>query len=97
VANPSFRHPQVANASVDASVSGPLWGTFTFYPVSGGGVFTGVFTGNFVNGWPAVHFIGHGSGVYDGQVMQGTISRDFQSWNGQTVNMIGRFLEPASA
>jgi hypothetical protein len=88
----------VANASVDASFSGPVWGTFTFHPVVGD-VFTGTFTGNFVDGFPAVHFIGHGSGVYEGQVMQGTITREFQAWDGIPggVNMLGRFLEPGAA
>lgn len=82
-----------ANASVDASFSGPTWGTWTFHPADGTDVFVGTFTGKFENGVPAVRFIGHGTGEYEGQQMKGDIYRTVQAWGG---NMIGRFLEPGS-
>ena len=79
----------IANASVDATFSGPTWGTWVFHPAVGD-VFTGTFTGKFENGVPAVRFVGQGTGVYAGQQMSGDIFRTVQQWGG---NMIGRFLD----
>lgn len=83
----------VANAAVDETFSGPTWGTWTFHPATGD-VFVGVYTGKFENGVPAVRFVGHGTGSYDGQQMSGDIYRTVQSFGG---NMIGRFIEPHPA
>ena len=64
----------VANASVDATFSGPVWGTWELHP-DVGDVFTGTFVGAFENGVPAVRFVGRGTGIYEGQLMQGEIAR----------------------
>jgi hypothetical protein len=81
----------VANANLDGSMSGPAWGTWNLYSFAGELMFSGTFTGTFEQGIPAVHFVGAGTGVYEGQHMSGDIGRVPDPFN-----MFGRILEPAS-
>jgi hypothetical protein len=78
-----------ANANLDASLSGPTWGTWKLYSFDSVLMFSGVFTGSFLNGIPAVHFTGAGTGQYKGQRMRGTIGRVPDPYN-----MFGQILEP---
>lgn len=64
-----------ANLNVDATLSGPTWGTWMLYSFDDELMFTGTFTGTFANGIPAVHFVGQGTGQYAGQHMSGDIGR----------------------
>jgi hypothetical protein len=81
----------VANANLDSSLTGPTWGTWNLYSFDDELMFTGTFTGAFENGIPAVHFVGQGTGAYEGQQMRGDIARSpDESGN----NMYGWILEP---
>jgi len=64
-----------ANANLDATLSGPTWGTWMLYSFAHELMFSGTFTGTFANGIPAVHFVGRGTGPYEGQYMWGDIGR----------------------
>ena len=81
----------LASANLDATLSGPTWGTWNLYSFSGELMFTGTFTGMFKNGVPAVHYVGLGTGNYEGQHMRGNISRVPSPYN-----MVGVILEPGS-
>ncbi len=83
----------VANANLDSSFSGPTWGTWNLYSFADELMFTGTFTGTFENGIPAVHFVGQGTGVYQGQQMRGDIGR---SPDDAGYNMYGWILEPGT-
>jgi hypothetical protein len=80
----------VANANLDESFSGPTWGTWNLYSFEDELMFTGTFTGKFELGIPAVHFVGEGTGIYDGQKMRGDIGRvpNADGWN-----MFGTIIE----
>ncbi len=78
-------------ADLDASLSGPMWGTWQLYSFEDQLMFTGTFTGSFVNGFPAVQFVGRGVGTYDGQQMRGRIERTLDQAGH---NMYGTILEP---
>jgi hypothetical protein len=80
-----------ANANLDATMSGPAWGTWMLYSFADELMFTGTFTGTFENGIPAVHFVGRGSGQYQGQHMWGDIGRVPNPYN-----MFGQILETGS-
>ena len=82
-----------ANANVDASFSGPLWGTWQLHSFDNVLMFSGVFTGAFENGIPAVHFVGKGTGIYQGQQMRGDIGR---SPDAAGNNMYGKIIEPGA-
>ncbi len=77
-----------ANANLDATLSGPTWGTWMLYSFADELMFTGTFTGTFENGIPAVHFVGQGTGPYEGQHMWGDIGRVPDPYN-----MFGHLLE----
>lgn len=79
----------VASANLDSSLSGPTWGTWELHSFGGTVMFTGTFTGAFENGIPAVHFVGRGTGEYEGQHMRGDIGRVPDPWN-----MYGQIVEP---
>jgi hypothetical protein len=81
----------LASANLDASLSGPTWGTWKLYSFSDELMFTGTFTGRFENGIPAVHYVGQGTGPYEGQHTRGDIGRVPDPWN-----MFGQYLEPGS-
>lgn len=81
----------VANASLDGTLSGPTWGTWSLYNFSDELMFTGTFTGKFANGVPAVHFVGRGTGAYEGQHMRGDVGRVADPYN-----MFGTIVEPGS-
>ncbi len=83
----------LANANLDASGSGPTWGTWKLYSFDSQLMFTGRFFGRFKNGIPAVFFIGRGTGEYDGQRMRGYVNREM---NADGYNMFGRIVEPRS-
>jgi hypothetical protein len=78
-----------ANANLDATLSGPTWGTWMLYSFANELMFTGTFTGSFQDGIPAVHFVGLGTGRYAGQHMWGDIGRVPNPYN-----MFGQVLEP---
>jgi hypothetical protein len=80
-----------ANASLDATLSGPTWGTWTFTDFDGNPMFEGRFAGRFLNGVPAVRFVGDGVGSYVGQLMIGDIDRDPDPYN-----MTGRIFDLGS-
>lgn len=80
-----------ANANLDTSLSGPAWGTWMLYDFADELMFSGTFTAMFENGIPTVHFVGRGTGPYEGQVMRGDISREPDPYN-----MLGEVLEPGS-
>jgi hypothetical protein len=79
----------VANANLDASLSGPTWGTWELHAFDGTLMFAGRFTGKFKKGIPAVHFVGRGTGEYAGQHMRGDIGRVPDPYN-----MFGEIVEP---
>lgn len=79
-----------ANANLDASLSGPTWGTWELHAFDGTLMFTGSFTGAFVEGVPAVRFSGTGVGTYEGQRMRGNVARTLDA-DGH--NMYGVILE----
>ena len=79
----------VANADLDKTFSGPTWGTWNLYSFENELMFTGTFTGKFENGIPAVHFVGQGTGSYEGQKMRGDIGRVPDPYN-----MFGTIIEP---
>jgi len=81
----------VANANLDATMSGPTWGTWYLHAFDGTLMFTGTFTGKFLNGIPAVHFVGKGTGDYAGQKMRGNVGRVANPYN-----MFGVIIEPGS-
>jgi hypothetical protein len=81
----------VANANLDSSLSGPTSGTWMLYSFDDTLMFTGTFTGKFKNGIPAVHFVGRGVGVYEGQHMRGDVGRVPNPYN-----MFGTIVEPGS-
>jgi len=81
----------LASANLDASLSGPTWGTWMLYSFADELMFTGTFTGSFENGIPAVHYVGQGTGPYEGQHTWGDIGRVPDPWN-----MFGQYLEPGS-
>jgi hypothetical protein len=81
----------VANANLDSSLSGPTWGTWKLYSFGDDLMFTGTFTGKFKNGIPAVHFVGRGVGIYEGQHMRGDVGRVPDPYN-----MFGTIVEPGS-
>ena len=81
----------LANANLDDTFSGPTWGTWELHSFAGVVMFTGTFTGKFLNGVPAVHYVGLGTGIYEGQHMRGNIGRVPDPWN-----MFGEILEPGS-
>ncbi|MCL1599131.1 MAG: hypothetical protein M3094_08110 [Actinomycetia bacterium] len=81
----------VANANLDGSFSGPTWGTWSLYNFNDELMFTGRFTGKFANGVPAVHFVGRGTGAYEGQHMSGDVGRVADPYN-----MFGTIVEPVS-
>jgi len=80
-----------ANANLDETLSGPTWGTWELHSFAGDLMFTGHFNGRFESGIPAVHFVGKGVGIYEGQIMRGDIGRVPDPYN-----MFGTILEPAS-
>lgn len=80
-----------ASANLDDTLSGPTWGTWMLYSFGHELMFAGHFNGRFENGIPAVHFVGKGVGVYEGQIMRGDIGRVPDPYN-----MFGTILEPAS-
>lgn len=61
----------VANANLDSSLSGPTWGTCQLHSFDG----ALMFTGKFEHGIPAVHFVGEGTGIYEGEKMRGDVGR----------------------
>jgi hypothetical protein len=77
-----------ANANLDASLSGPTWGTWRLHAFDDELMFTGTFTGDFEAGIPAVHYVGQGVGPYAGQHMSGDIGRVPDPYN-----MVGRIVE----
>jgi hypothetical protein len=77
-----------ANLNLDATLSGPSWGTWMLYSFDDELMFSGTFTGTFANGIPAVHFVGQGTGQYEGQHMFGDIGRVPDPYN-----MFGQILE----
>ncbi|MEN8115155.1 MAG: hypothetical protein ABFS21_12305 [Actinomycetota bacterium] len=81
----------VANANLDETFTGPTWGTWSLYSFSGDLMFTGKFTGKFEYGIPAVHFVGSGVGIYEGQKMRGDIGRVPDPYN-----MFGTIIEPGN-
>jgi hypothetical protein len=81
----------LASANLDASLSGPTWGSWMLYSFTDELMFTGTFTGSFENGIPAVHYVGQGTGTYEGQHTWGDIGRVPDPWN-----MFGQYLEPSS-
>jgi hypothetical protein len=81
----------VANANLDSSLSGPTWGIWKLYSFGDDLMFTGTFTGKFKNGIPAVHFVGRGVGIYEGQHMRGDVGRVPDPYN-----MYGTIVEPGS-
>ncbi len=83
----------LANANLDANLTGPTWGTWNLYNFDGDLMFTGTFTGAFENGIPAVHFVGQGTGAYEGQQMRGDIARSLDETGN---NMYGWVLEPGN-
>jgi hypothetical protein len=80
-----------ANANLDETLTGPTWGTWMLYSFGGELMFTGHFNGRFENGIPAVHFVGKGVGIYEGQLLRGDVGRVPDPYN-----MFGTFLEPSS-
>lgn len=80
-----------ANAYLDSTFTGPTWGTWNLYSFDDELMFTGVFTGRFKDGIPAVRYFGEGTGVYDGQIMFGRIDRVPDPWN-----MFGHILDLSS-
>ena len=81
-----------AGANLDSSLSGPTWGTWELHSFDGTLMFTGTFTGKFENGIPAVHFVGEGIGIYEGEKMRGDIGRVPDPYN-----MFGEVLLPGSS
>lgn len=81
----------VANANLDGTNSGPTWGPWSLYSFDDDPMFTGTFTGKFKNGIPAVHFVGVGTGIYEGQHMRGDVGRVPDPYN-----MFGTIIEPGS-
>ena len=81
-----------ANANLDRSLSGPTWGTWNLYSFAVTLMFTGTFTGKFLNGDPVVHFVGTGAGVYEGQKMRGDVGRVPNPHN-----MFGEIIEPGTS
>ena len=81
----------VANANLDGTLSGPTWGTWSLYSFSDELMFTRTFTGKFDHGVPAVHFVGRGTGLYEGQHMRGDVGRVPDPYN-----MFGTIVEPGS-
>ena len=81
----------VANANLDGTLTGPTWGTWNLYSFENELMFSGTFTGMFEDGIPAVHFVGRGTGDYEGQHMYGDIGRVLNPYN-----MYGWILEPGS-
>ncbi|MEN8114492.1 MAG: hypothetical protein ABFS21_08895 [Actinomycetota bacterium] len=81
----------VANANLDETLTGPTWGTWRLHSFDHELMFTGTFTGKFANGIPAVHFVGSGVGIYEGQKMRGDIGRVPNPYN-----MFGTIIEPGT-
>jgi hypothetical protein len=82
----------VANANLDETLSGPTWGTWNLYSFEDKLMFTGTFTGKFEDGIPAVHFVGQGTGSYEGQKMRGDVGRVPDPYN-----MFGEIIEPGAS
>jgi hypothetical protein len=80
-----------ANVSLDATLSGPMWGTWTFTDFDGNPMFEGRFAGRFINGVPQARFVGDGVGVYEGQLMIGDIGPEADPYN-----MTGRIFDLGS-
>jgi hypothetical protein len=95
VDNPSQVEPRktgydivTASASLDATLTGPTWGTWKLYSFDSVLMFSGTFRGSFLDGIPAVRFVGLGTGQYKGQHMSGTIGRVPDPYN-----MFGQIIE----
>lgn len=78
----------VANAYLDSTFSGPTWGTWSLYNFDDVLMFSGIFTGRFKDGIPAVRYFGEGTGIYQDQIMFGHIGRVPDPWN-----MFGHILD----
>lgn len=78
----------VAQAYLDSTFSGPTWGTWSLYSFDNVLMFTGIFTGRFKDGIPKVRYFGEGTGIYEGEIMFGRITRVPDPWN-----MFGHILD----
>ena len=77
------------NANFDATMSGPVWGSWDFYSFGDELMFTGTFTGSFDKGKPTIRAVGIGVDAYKGQhVWMNVVD--------QVVNMYGHFLTPGA-
>ena len=77
------------NANLDASLSGPVWGSWEFYSFDGKLMFTGHFSGRLDEG----QFTTRGSGIGVDAFMNQHVWADVVPGY---VNMSGQFLEPGS-
>jgi len=77
------------NANLDASLSGPVWGSWEFYSFGGELMFTGHFSGRLDEG----QFTTRGSGIGVDEFMNQHVWADVVPGY---VNMSGQFLEPGS-
>ena len=77
------------NANLDASLSGPVWGSWEFYSFDGKLMFTGHFSGRLDEG----QFTTRGSGIGVDEFMNQHVWADVVPGY---VNMSGQFLEPGS-
>ena len=83
-------HVETFNANFDATMSGPVWGSWNFYSFGDELMFTGTFTGSFDKGKPTIHAVGIGQGTYKGQHVWMEVVPD------SYVNMYGQFLDPGA-
>ena len=83
-------HIETFNANLDATFSGPAWGSWKFYSFFDELMFQGTFTGRFSGGQASLHGNGVGVGEYAGQHVWFDVLPD------QYVNVSGMFLEPGS-
>ena len=83
-------HVETFNANLDATFSGPAWGSWEFYNFANELMFRGTFTGQFADGAATLHGNGLGVGDYAGQHVW------FDVLPNTYVNVSGMFLEPGS-
>jgi hypothetical protein len=77
------------NANLDASLSGPVWGSWEFYSFDGKLMFTGHFSGRLDEGQFTTRGNGIGVGDFKTQHVWADVVPGY-------VNMSGQFLEPGS-
>jgi hypothetical protein len=83
---------ELFNANLDASLSGPVWGSWEFYSFTGELMFTGHFSGRLDEG----QFTTRGNGIGVGDFKTQHVWQDVVPAPPGFPNMSGQFLDPGS-